>query len=161
MPRDLGLDPLLEPRPKPGAPLGRQPVERAGGADRRLEQRTARGEPGKDMAIPADRQPACLFHQPELGIGRLAQRGSAAVELVAKPALGRGEQQPLVGQASGRIDPELESSQMSDRLRPDADFAVGGNGHRQRVGAARADVADQHGGATVDEPLGQAFVKCI
>ena len=50
---------------------------------------------------------------------------------------------------------------MADRLRADADLAVGGDRHRKRVGAARADVADQHGGAAVDEALGQPLVQRI
>ena len=50
---------------------------------------------------------------------------------------------------------------MADRLGADADLAVGGDGDRQRVGAARADVADQHGGAAVDEALGQPLVERV
>ena len=93
--------------------------------------------------------------------GACAQRGGAAVQLVAQAALGGCEQQALVGEARGRIDPELESGQMADRLGPDADLAVRGDGHRQRVGAARADVAHQHRGAAVDEALGQPLVQRV
>ena len=50
---------------------------------------------------------------------------------------------------------------MADRLGPDADLAIGGDGHRQRVGAVRADVAHQHRGAAVDEALGQPFVERV
>ena len=161
MPRDLALDPLFQPAAQLGAAIGRQPVERAGGAHRWLEQRAAGRQPGQDMAVPADRQAAVLLDQPELGVRRLAQLGGAAVELVAQPALGGGEQQPLVGQPRGRIDPELEAGEMADRLGPDADLAVRGDGHRQCIGAARADVADQHRGAAVDEALGQPLVQRI
>ena len=50
---------------------------------------------------------------------------------------------------------------MADRLGADADLAVGGDGDRQRVGAARADVAHQHRGAAVDETLGQPVVERV
>ena len=50
---------------------------------------------------------------------------------------------------------------MADRLGPDADLAIGGDGDRQRIGAARADVADQHRGAAVDEALGQPLVQRV
>ena len=50
---------------------------------------------------------------------------------------------------------------MADRLGADADFAIGGDGDRQRVGAARADVADEDRGAAVDEALGQPFVERV
>ena len=85
----------------------------------------------------------------------------AAVEFVAQAAFGGGEQQALVGEARGRIDLEIEPGEMADRLGPDADLAIGGDGDRQRVGAARADVAHQHRGAAVDEALGQPFVERV
>ena len=44
---------------------------------------------------------------------------------------------------------------------PDADLAIGGDGDGQRVGPARADVADEHGGAAIDEALGQRGVKRV
>ena len=50
---------------------------------------------------------------------------------------------------------------MADRLRADADFPVAGDGHWKRIGAARADVADQHRGAAVDKALGQPLVKRV
>ena len=114
------------------------------------------------MALPADRDPAFSSTiSSNAVVGRFEQGLGAAVELVAEAAFGGGEQQALVGQARGRIDAEIEAGQMADRLGADADFAVGRDGHRQRVGAARADVADQHRGAAVDEALGQPFVQRV
>ena len=82
-----------------------------------------------------------------------------AVELIAQAALGCGQQHALVGPAWHRIDSEIEAGQVPDRLGPDADLAVGGDRHRQRIGAARADVADEHRRAAVDEALGQTLVQ--
>ena len=50
---------------------------------------------------------------------------------------------------------------MADRLGPDADFAVRGDGDRQGIGSARADVTDQDRGAPVDEALRQPFVQRV
>ena len=160
--RDLALDPALQPGAERGAALGRQAVERARGAHRGLEQGAAGGEAGEDMAVPADREAAGFLDiRLKSASGASHKLGGAAVELVAEAALGGGEQQALVGEAGGRIDLEIEAGEMADRLGPDADLAIGGDGHRQRVGAARADVAHQHRGAAVDEALGQAFVERV
>ena len=63
------------------------------------------------MAVPADRQPAALLDDQREGVvvGASTSALRAAVELVAEPALGGGEQQALVGEPRGRIDPELEA----------------------------------------------------
>ena len=50
---------------------------------------------------------------------------------------------------------------MADRLGADAHLTVGGDRNRQRIGAARTDVADQHRGAAVDEALGQPLVQRV
>ena len=115
------------------------------------------------MPVPGDREPAAVLDGAAANASSGASTSAlrAAVELVAEPALGRGKQQALVGEPRGRIDAELEAGQVADRLGPDADFAVGGDGHRQRIGAARADVAHQHGGAAVDEALGQPLVERV
>ena len=53
----------------------------------------------------------------------------------------------------------LPYDEVADRLGPDADLAVGSDGDRKRVGAARADVADEDRGSPVDEALGQRRVQ--
>ena len=114
------------------------------------------------MAIPGDREPATVLgDQRERLIGRFDQRIRAAIQLLAEAALGGGQQQALVGEARRRIDAEFEAGQVADRLGPDADLAVGGDRDRKRVGAARADVAHQNGGAAVDEALGQPLVQGV
>ena len=112
--------------------------------------------------MPSDRHLAAVVDdQRERFVRRLEQALRAPFELVAQPALGGREQQALVGEPRRRIDPEVEAGQMPDRFGADADLAVGGNRHRQRVRPARADVAHQHCGAAVDEALGQAVVECV
>ena len=69
------------------------------------------------------------------------------------------QQQPLVGEARGGVDPELDPARCPIGSGPT--LTAVGNGHRQSIGAARANVADQHGRAAVYEPLGQAFVQGI
>ncbi len=93
--------------------------------------------------------------------GAIEQSLGPAVELIAEAAFGGGEQEPLVGEARGRIDAEVEPGEVADRLGADADLAIGRDRHRQRIGSARADVADQHRGAAVDEALGQPFVQGV
>ncbi len=162
MPLNLGFDPAFEPCPQRRALVGRQAVERARGAHRRLKQRTARRETAEEVALPGDGNCAAVFgDERERLVAGVDQVCGAAVELVAQAALGGGQQQPLVGEPRGRIDLEVEAGQMADRFGPDADFAVGGDGHRKGVGAARADVAHQHRGAAVDEALGQALVERV
>src|SRR5438045_7832468 len=104
------------------------------------------------MAFPGDSEAAVILDRQlkHLVLG-LDQRLGAAVELVAETALGGGEKQALVGEARGRIYPEFEAGQVSDRLGADAHLAVSGDADRQRIGAARADVADEDGGAAGDE----------
>ncbi len=160
---DLRVEPALRAgRAAPRGVCADKPVERARGAQRRLKQRAAGREPGEDMTLPGDGEAAAILdRQRERLVGRIDERGRAAVELFAEAALGGGEEQALVGQPGGRIDPEFEAGEVADRLRADADLAVGGDGHRQGVGAARADVADEHGGAAVDEALGQPLVQRV
>ena len=107
------------------------------------------------------RPPPGFDSQRERLVRGIDERGRAAVELFAETALGGGEEQALVGQTGGGIDTKFEAGEVADRLRADADLAVGGNGHGQGIGAARADVADENGGAAVDEALGEAFVQRV
>ena len=147
------------------APLGRPPtagraralVRSAGSSSDRPGASRAGHAPCQATASPA----VFLDDQLERLVRRFDQRPGAAVELVAEAALGGGEEQALVGQPRRRIDAEIEAREVADRLRPDADLAVGGDGDRKRVRSARADVADQDGGAAVDEALGQPFVQRV
>ena len=102
-------------------------VRSAGSSSERPGASRARTCPAQATASP----PPSSTISANVVVGRLDQRLRAAVELVAEAALGGREQQALVGEAGGRIDPELEAGEMADRLGADADLAVGGDGHRQ------------------------------
>src|SRR5687768_13487117 len=100
--------------------------------------------------VPGDGGSAALFRaQLESLVARLAQVRGAGLELVAEAALGGGGEQPLVGEARGRVDLECEAREVADGLRTDADLAVGGDRDRKRIRTARADVADEDGGAAI------------
>src|SRR4051812_31566215 len=114
------------------------------------------------MAFPSNGEAAVLIvYELEQPIVSVDEAFGAPVELIAEPPFGRSQQQTLVGEPGGLVDPEVEADQMSDRLRPDAALAVSRDGDRQRVGAARADITNQDGGPPVDEALGQPLVERV
>ena len=153
----------LEPGAQRGSGLRRQAVERARGAERRLEQRTAGREASEDVALPGDGEAAIV-----LGEQRKAARRAL------RPARRRGGRAPRRAgarrrraAAACRQGARLGSTRKSKPARwpigsgptltsPSAATVTG-----KRVGAARADVAHQHGGAAVDEALGQPLVKRV
>jgi hypothetical protein len=152
---DLLVEPAFKALSKRAPPGCREAIERASCADRRLKQGSTRGQAGKNMALPGDRKPSTLLHaQCKNLIRRFHQRAGAAVEFLAKPALGGGQQHALVRQSGRRIDAEFEAGEMTDRLGTDADFTFGRDRHWQDIGAAGADVADKDSSAAINEALG-------
>src|SRR3954468_19167742 len=125
MTRDLGVEPAFEARPESGAAVRRQAIQRARGSQSGLDQRPPGGKAGENLIVPRHGEPALLVdRQRECVVVSLDQRRGAAVELLAAPALARREEEALVGEARGRIDPEIEAGEMADRLGTDADLPV-------------------------------------
>ena len=90
---DLRVEPALEPFAQRGAGRRGEAVERAGGAQRWLEQRTAGRETREHMPLPGDGEAAAFLSRQSKGLVLgLDQDHGAAVELVAEAALGGGEQ---------------------------------------------------------------------
>src|SRR5690348_5164074 len=103
------------------------------------------------MAVPRYGEAAgVLGDQRECFVRGPNQGRRAAFELVTEAALGRREQQALVGEPRGLIDAKFEPGQVADRLGADADLTIGGDSDWKRVGAARADITHENCGATVD-----------
>ena len=162
MPRDLAFDPSFEPGAK--ARRGGRPT---GGRARARCAPPARAASGRARAGRGYGRPSRWPAPPASSTSRNSASGashSAAARRSSSSPRRRSaaaSSRRLSARRAVGIDPEFEAGEMPDRLRPDADFAVGGDRHRQRVGAARADVADQHRGAAVDEALGQPLVERV
>ena len=159
-PGDLRIEPLFEPGGERGAALRRQPVEVWRGADRRLERRAAR-KPGEDVPLPelrrrarpsngqrarsSDRSARTRHRAPR--IKAVARRS----ELLARAALG-GRPAAAACRRAWQTDRRgARNREVALGSGPTLSLTIGGDGNWKRVGAARADVAHQDGGAAVDE----------
>ena len=129
---------------------------------RGAEQILARAEPRHLVAAPEDRdRQARLGAQREMVAAVGDQSGGALLIFAGEPPLGGGEQHLAVGMARGRIDLEGEAAQAPDRIGADADLALGVDQHRELARALAAEIAHQHGGAPVDEALGEPLVERV
>ena len=95
---DLGVEPSFEPLAQRRSCRCRQTIERAGGAQGWFEQGAAGRKAGEHMTFPCNCQAAAILDGKVEGmvIG-IDQRPGAAVKLIAQPAFGGRQQQPLVG----------------------------------------------------------------
>ena len=133
------------------------------GAQRRFEQRPPRREPRQHMPVPRDAEAATVARRsartprPPPRTSDLARRSSSSPSRRSAAASSRRLSASRAAGSTVKFEPD----EMPDRLGPDADLAVGGDRHRQRVGAARADVTHQHRRPPVDEALGQPLMQRI
>ena len=152
-----GASQSFEPRDRP--PRGR--CRRRGRSARSSRMRGAsrflpRPEPRHLMPAPQDRDRRA-------GVG--AQREtlvSSATSAAARFSYSLASRRSAAASSSlrsawraRRIDLEAEALEPADRIGPDADLAFLVDQHREFAGALVPSIAHQHGGAPVDEALGQ------
>ena len=157
-----GVEPGFEPRAQGGAARRGQAVEGARGPQRRLEQGAAGREAGEDMAVPATATPplASTIRAKSLSgaaSSALARRSSSSPRRRSAAASSRRLSTSRAVGSTRKSKPVKWPIGSGPTLTSPSAATVTG----KRVGAARADVADQHRGAAVDEALGQPFVQGV